>query len=401
MNIISGRRPIVFLWENFGPLHVDRCEAVANAMPDRRIVGLEIQSKSSEYDWISETGHSFEKITLSDSSTVGTWAPGKIVSRLAKLRPEAIFFCHYQRTEIFIAASIARAMGFRVFTMNDSKFDDYSRSLRRELAKSLFFLPYHGALVASQRSADYLRFLGVPNDRIAFGYDAISTSRIRQLANAAPAPHGTPFEQRHFTIIARLLPKKNIALALRAFALLPRDHQVRRMVICGSGPLEAELKALAQDLAISDLVDFRGFVQTAEICRTLTKTLTLILPSIEEQFGQVIPEALTMGVPVLVSENCGARDHLVQTGVNGFVFEPTNVQGLAYFMRLLSSDQVIWAAMAAAAHRLSDKGDVSGFVEGVRQLMELPAPHFPQQGAAKDLEPPAQPNGRRIMERCA
>lgn len=221
MSINNGLRPIVFLWENFGPLHVDRCEAIAHAMPDRRIVGLEIQSKSSEYDWISETGQSFEKITLSAPSTAGAWSPAKIISILAKLRPEAIFFCHYQRTEIFIAASIARAMGFHVFTMNDSKFDDYSRSLWRELAKSLFFLPYQGALAASQRSADYLRFLGVPHDRIALGYDAISTSRIRMLANAAPAPHGALFEQRHFTIIARLLPKKNIALALRAFALLP------------------------------------------------------------------------------------------------------------------------------------------------------------------------------------
>ena len=41
MSTMIGQRPLIFLWENFGPLHVDRCEAVARAMPDRHIVGLE------------------------------------------------------------------------------------------------------------------------------------------------------------------------------------------------------------------------------------------------------------------------------------------------------------------------------------------------------------------------
>jgi glycosyltransferase involved in cell wall biosynthesis len=367
---IAGQRPLIFLWENFGPLHVDRCEAVARAMPARRVIGLEVLSESADYDWISASGQAFEKITLSSRADPNAWSPLRIAWAIARLRPEAVFFCHYQRAGIFAAATIARAMGIRVFTMNDSKFDDYPRELWREVGKSLFFLPYQGALAASRRSADYLRFFGVKPDRIAHGYDSVSVSRIRNLAKAPPAPDGDAFESRHFTIVARLLPKKNIALALRALAVLARTGQARKLVICGSGPLEFELKALAKDLGVASLVDFKGFAQTEEVCRVLAQTLVLILPSVEEQFGQVIPEALSMGVPVLVSDNCGARDHLVETGVNGFIFEPTNVEGLAYFMRLLSTDETTWRSMALAARRIAERGDVSEFVAGVRQLVD-------------------------------
>jgi glycosyltransferase involved in cell wall biosynthesis len=381
---IAGQRPLIFLWENFGPLHVDRCEAVAHAMPLRRVIGLEVLSESTDYDWISASGQKFEKITLAARSDPKAWSPWRIAAVIAKLRPEAVFFCHYQRAEIFLAATLARAMGVRVFTMNDSKFDDYPRELWREVAKSLFFLPYQGALAASRRSADYLRFLGIRKDRIAHGYDSISVARIRNLAKAPPAPDGAAFENRHFTIVARLLPKKNIALALRALAILVRAGQARKLVICGSGPLEFELKALAKDLGISSLVDFKGFAQTEEVCRILAQTLVLILPSVEEQFGQVIPEALSMGVPVLVSDNCGARDHLVETGVNGFIFEPTNVEGLAYFMRLLSADESTWRSMALAASRMAGRGDVSEFVTGVRQLVDRPiAPSLAQASKTK------------------
>lgn len=368
------RRAIVFLWENFGPLHVDRCDAVARAMPETPVVGIEILSQSSEYEWASEHGQSFTKITLSEAEDTLAWSPWRIAAAALQQRPQAVFFCHYQRPGILIAASILRACGVKTFTMNDSKFDDYPRDLWKELIKSAFFLPYQGALAGSKRSADYLRFLGVPADRIAVGYDAVSTERIRSLANAPPAPGGAAFADRHFTIVARLLPKKNIATVLRALALLANAGKARRLVICGSGPMEIELKRLTKDLGLSNVVEFRGFVQTAEVCQTLAQTLALVLPSTEEQFGQVIPEALSMGVPVLTSDNCGARDHLVRTGVNGFIFEPHNVEGLAYLMSLVGSNELAWRTMADAALQMSVKGDVAHFVEGVRELLRMRSP---------------------------
>ncbi|WP_168077278.1 glycosyltransferase [Caulobacter sp. SSI4214] len=361
-------------------------------MPERSVVGIEVLSRSSEYDWVSEAGQSFQKVTLSSTTDSRAWSPWKIVATILKQRPQAVFFCHYQRPEILIAAMIVRARGIETFTMNDSKFDDYPRDLWRELAKSVFFLPYQGALAGSKRSADYLRFLGVRADRIVIGYDAVSTDRIRSLAGAPPAPGGASFADRHFTVIARLLPKKNIATVLRALALLADAGTARRLVVCGSGPMEIELKQLAKDLGLSNLVEFRGFVQTAEVCQTLAQTLALVLSSTEEQFGQVIPEALSMGVPVLASDNCGARDHLVRTGVNGFIFEPHNVEGLAYLMSLMGSNEPAWRTMADAAFQMSEQGDVAHFVEGVRELLRTRTPTERPMGDTVAQETPEPPS---------
>ena len=81
------------------------------------------------------------------------------------------------------------------------------------------------------------------------------------------------------------------------------------------GPSEAELRQQAQKDGIAHLVSFSGFLQTAEISQAYGSTLALILPSVEEQFGNVIPEHLAMGLPAILSDNCGSRDTLVRTGV--------------------------------------------------------------------------------------
>ncbi|MGH7005999.1 MAG: glycosyl transferase family 1, partial [Alphaproteobacteria bacterium] len=128
--------------------------------------------------------------------------------------------------------------------MFDSKFDDKPRSAWRELFKKLFLLPYCGALVSGARARAYLQFLGYSSRWIAEGYDTVSIARVRALAGAEPAPRGVPFASRHFTVVARFLPKKNLGLAIKAYALYREKSasNPRDLVICGSGPLDAELK---------------------------------------------------------------------------------------------------------------------------------------------------------------
>jgi glycosyltransferase involved in cell wall biosynthesis len=290
-------------------------------------------------------------------------------------RAQHIFFCHYIKPAVLFSALAMRGLGRCVYTMNDSKFDDMPRRFWREMLKRQLLKPYHGCLAAGNRSRDYVRFLGVRPERIVRGYDTMSVTRM-QLRPVDDSSVSVSFDERHFTIIARLVEKKNHKMALEAYhAYLSQSEKPRRLVICGSGLLESDLKAQVKALSLESLVTFTGFIQTAEVSRILSSTLALILPSTEEQFGQVILEAIAMGLPVLVSEACGARDELVRTGVNGFVFEPDSPEGLAWFMSILARDQDLWMKMAGATKRFIPLCDVQGFADGVEQLIS--ATHGP------------------------
>jgi len=93
------------------------------------------------------------------------------------------------------------------------------------------------------------------------------------------------------------------------------------------------------------------------------------LPSIEEQFGNVIPEAQAMGLPVILSDNCGGRDLLVRSGVNGFVIEPDNARGMAFFMGLLSEDEGLWRKMCLESQLFAERADSARFAEAVEALI--------------------------------
>jgi glycosyltransferase involved in cell wall biosynthesis len=166
------------------------------------------------------------------------------------------------------------------------------------------------------------------------------------------------------------VPKKNLFLAIEAYEHYRQEAgaAARALHLCGTGELEEELKADVAKRGLSG-VHFRGFLDAAGVAKELGSTLALILPSIEEQWGLVVNEALAMGVPVLCSDNVGARDSLVRSAVNGYVFEPDNAQGLACLMTRLATDELEWRRMAEAATVFSHKGDACQFASAVEKVL--------------------------------
>jgi len=366
---------VLFQWRQSAPYLVDRVDAVHEAeITDLDIVHVCDTPSSDEFPFRPSASDTVIAHTLcSDRKFEETSTLGRLRRRLSLLRRYDVrcaFLCHHELLDTFIAALVMRLMGTRIYLMLESKFDDKPRWHWRELLKSVSLLPYQGALVGGRRHGEYAAFLGIRPDRIFEGYDTVSLARIQALAGAPPAPNGVPFRARHFTVVARHVAKKNLFMALDAYERYRQraGATARELHFCGSGPLEAALKAETERRGLSGVV-FTGYVSQRRVARALASTLALVLPSTEEQWGLVINEALAMGVPVLCADNVGARDSLVRSAVNGQFFEPDNAEGLATLMAELAGSEVEWQRMSEAAYRFAPAADVVAFARGVARLL--------------------------------
>ncbi len=356
-------------------MHIDRLSALARALEGQwQVVGVQWTGKSTTYDWVAPDAKDFRLVTLFPDAAPGSIGfARKLRSTLSfclRSKADAFFFSHYNDAAVIITSIVLALSSKRVFCMLLSKFDDYDRKIRWEVLKSLILLPYAGFLTNRGRSEDYIHFLRGNKVPIAYGHNTLSVGEIRSLSGAEPAPGGLPHGARHFTAITRLVPKKNLSILIDAYALYRQAVAAPRALhICGSGELEAELRAKIAALNLSDHIVLRGFLQRPEIAHELAQSLALILPSIEEQFGNVIIEAQAMGVPSIISHNCGALETLVRSGVNGFVVEPDNPAGLAFFMQWLHEDEDLWERLALGCARFLPRADTPAFVEGVMKLL--------------------------------
>jgi glycosyltransferase involved in cell wall biosynthesis len=377
------RRPaLIFMWEQFAPYHIDRLEAIARAFGDRfTIVGIEVSASSSTYAWKpTPSGTAFERHTLFTGVQVESipWRQ-KLRRSLAvinRYQARAVFLCNQDQTEILSALVLLRVRGVPTYALLDAKFDDRPRHVLQESLKPLVLRLFSGGIAGGERHVAYYRFLGLPERWIAPGYSAVSAARVRAEAETDLAPAGLDHAERDFVLVARFVAKKDIATAIRAYARFraARPGSTRRLVLCGSGATEPALRALADQSAVADGVVFAGFLDAAAVSRIVARALALILPSVQEPWGLVVNEAVSLNIPVLCTENVGARDALVRTGVNGFIVEAGNDEGLARFMGMLADDPALWRDMSLACARFAPLSDVPAFAAGIGQLLgEMPA----------------------------
>lgn len=134
--------------------------------------------------------------------------------------------------------------------------------------------------------------------------------------------------KRVFLFVGRLVALKNVKTILRAFAYLnPQEH---RLVVVGDGPEMASLRDLAYQLNLDVL--FTGRLEGNALYAWYLLADVFVLASYREAFGAVTNEALLAGCYALVSRNAGSSC-LIQEGVNGYTFQPMDVEELAQRMR--------------------------------------------------------------------
>ena len=101
--------------------------------------------------------------------------------------------------------------------------------------------------------------------------------------------------------IARLVPQKDLPTLLRAFALIVGDVPNATLSIVGSGPLERDLKELAEELGIRNKIDWQG--KRGDIDKYLQHIDLFLLTSSYEGFGLVLLEAMANRVPIIAANN--------------------------------------------------------------------------------------------------
>jgi len=109
---------------------------------------------------------------------------------------------------------------------------------------------------------------------------------------------------RRVLFLSRLHPKKNLETLFRSMRLVVESHADAHLFIVGSGErsYEKSLGDLARRLGIASNVTFAGFLRDEEKWAAMSAADVFVLPSLQENFGISIAEALHAGLPVVVGQ---------------------------------------------------------------------------------------------------
>jgi glycosyltransferase involved in cell wall biosynthesis len=332
---------LLFLVRRAGPYHDARYEAAGGLLD---LTVAETRPQSREYPWSSVAGarnYRLAPFGVASNPEVGLRGDElqKAVNRCFEAaKPDVIACTGWADREYHAAVRRAHSLGVPAIVMSDSTYDDEPRTWWKERLKRPLIRGFAAAVVAGGRSRSYLRDLGFAPDAIFEPCDVVDNGHFadqpRRVSGVTCPPPGP-----YFLCVSRYLPKKNLFRLVQAFSAYRRLHVSGGwdLVILGSGELEKELAAAIEAAGVASQVHRPGFVQYDDLPSFYAGAGACVLPSLSDQWGLAVNEAMAAGLPVIVSTACGCAADLVVDGENGFLFDARDDASLTRLMERMAT----------------------------------------------------------------
>jgi glycosyltransferase involved in cell wall biosynthesis len=153
---------------------------------------------------------------------------------------------------------------------------------------------------------------------------------------------------KNFLFVGRFVEKKGLKTLIEAWKNL-KDKKGWRLQIIGSGDLDIDIKNI-------EAVSILKFTKHNKMIKLLKSIGCFVCPSYLEEWGIVVQEFASAGIPLILSDGVLSKDYFLIKGKNGFLFKSGNVKSLNKSLKKiinLSNNKLI--QMSTVSHELSKK----------------------------------------------
>lgn len=190
-----------------------------------------------------------------------------------------------------------------------------------------------GYLVNGQETRAYLESIGIDTLKIhEIGMCADSDGLRRDVFSFKKTGACLDFRSKFdhgglvYLFTGKLIERKGVIPLLRAWEQHRLCYPNDTLVLVGDGELKDECRKVVQN---DDSVFLEGRVDYGKVHRYYAIADVYVLPTIEDNWSLVVPEAMACGLPVATSIYNGCHKELIEEGENGVTFDTFNKVSIA------------------------------------------------------------------------
>ncbi len=188
----------------------------------------------------------------------------------------------------------------------------------------------------------------LPPRKIRVIPNPVDLERITKLAGVRPEHPWFSGTVPVVVAVGRLHPQKGFESLVRAFAAVRRETAAK-LLILGEGPLRPQIEQLAGNLGLESDVALPGFQDNPY--GYMAHATVFVLSSLYEGFGNVLVEALALGVPVISTRCPVGPEEILSDGHTGILVPPADEDALAQAILRVLRDSTLRSQLASQGRR--------------------------------------------------
>ena len=321
--LFNGNFHVVYSTKRYFGAHVNMLPKIKN------VLGENAHPYENEWMYVRET-HSMK---IKDETYHAIPLSLGLLTIIRKIKPDVLITEGFFQWTPFVQLY---GWFFRV-----PVFVGYERTLYTERHNSRFktFLrklqdkSIAGYLVNGTETKKYLLSLGISEEKIFVGGMSADSTGLRTSIKKWSVEEKQNFKSKYissnngliFLFTGQMILRKGVNYLLKAWVKHTQLYPDDKLVLVGGGVF---LERWKKEYRKYSSIIFEGTVAYDEIYKYYAIADVYILPTIEDNWSLVVPEAMACGLPVATSIYNGCHVELIQDGENGFVFDTYNQESI-------------------------------------------------------------------------
>ncbi|TKJ38114.1 MAG: glycosyltransferase [Planctomycetes bacterium B3_Pla] len=319
-SLINGRLTLLY-YRDVVPDRVSK--KVTNAL-GRNAVGMTGE--------IRFTGKKSQKEKMANTRLRLPYQPG-LIKAIARSKPDVLVsdgFFQWTYAALWLRAlkNIPHVMCYERNAHTERNAQWYRTAYRK------FARRWIDAICCSGRlCGEYVQSLGFPVEKTTFGHMVADTAGLQNDAANMTDIRISELKARYdlkgtvFLYIGQLIPRKGLIELLNAWKVFTGSVSADEatLFVVGDGSQRQECESFCSSKSLRN-VRFAGAIDYDELAPYYKAADVFVIPTLEDNWSLVVPEAMACGLPILCSKYNGCWPELVHSGENGWVFDPLDTE---------------------------------------------------------------------------
>lgn len=269
-----------------------------------------------------------------------------LLLRFQKYKYDLIYICNRRESKYLKLALVAKKNNIIVIGQSDEQFyGTFRQKIKWLLSRYIYHRYFDYMFVPGYFQYEFMRYLGFKKEQILIG---AYTANVKLFDNYFKVSNLYLEDPLKLLYVGRLEDEKGLIFALEVIKKFNETNdKMITIKIVGDGSLKSQILNY-------NFVEIHPFKSQIEIIEFLKKTTFFLLPSHYEPWGVVLHEMTAAGIPIICSDQCGARSAFVIDNYNGFVYQNNSEEGfLATLMKASALDKIRLSEFSTRSNQLS------------------------------------------------
>ncbi len=256
---------------------------------------------------------------------------------IRKIDPDIIVISGWQDKFYLLITCYLKIKGYKIIAGLDQR---WKGTIKQYISQFIGFLGFfrfcfNGIWIPGIPQYLYAKKIGFSDNQIRFDLYSCDT-QIFDSKNSLVALNQNNSKIKRFIFLGRFEKIKGLTELKEAWSKFHPNSNDWTLTLIGNGSLKESFINIPGVIVID-------FLQPLELVKEMYNGGILILPSNDEAWGVVVHEAVSLGMPLLLSNAVGSGSTFLIEGLNGFYFDngnPTSLYNRLFEFSSLSESQI-------------------------------------------------------------